>query len=115
MWELGKAVEVCPEVLGGFGIPRVKATLFGGTGEAVLAGEARVVTEDGADVTAAFIEGARRVLRIAREYGAKRAYLKQKSPSCGYGSTYIGGKLAPGNGVTAALLASEGVEIIPVD
>lgn len=114
LYEKGGAVLVCPEELGGLKTPRLPSEIQGGTGEDVLLGKARVAAKDGGDVTAAFILGAERTLEAARLHGAKRAILKAKSPSCGCGLVYDGtfsGKLREGNGVTAALLLQNGVEV----
>jgi uncharacterized protein YbbK (DUF523 family) len=53
-------------------------------------------------------------LRIAERHGAKKAILKGKSPSCGKGCIYDGSfseKLRQGDGVTAALLKRNGIEV----
>jgi uncharacterized protein YbbK (DUF523 family) len=53
-------------------------------------------------------------LKIAEECGAKVAILKARSPSCGHGMIYDGtftGNKIPGNGVTAELLARNGIKI----
>jgi len=78
----------------------------------VLDGSAKVLTDEGRDVTAPFIKGAQETLKIARLSGATRAILKQRSPSCGSGQISLGGKILPGDGVTAALLKREGIEVI---
>lgn len=107
-------VPVCPEQLGGLPTPRPPAEIQGGGGADVLAGSARVVTRDGADVSAAFVRGAEQVLRIGELVGARRAVLKARSPSCGYGQTYDGsftGSLQEASGVTAALLERAGYEV----
>ncbi len=96
-------VPVCPEQLGGLPTPREPADLVGGDGAAVLAGQAKVLTKSGVDVTANFLAGAEQVLRIARELQVTGAYLKSGSPSCGAGRVL---------GVTAALLAREGVLVL---
>ena len=109
---------VCPEVDGGLGTPRPPAEIVGGDGADVLAGRARVLTAGGADVTAAYVEGARRALRAAQEAGATRAILKTRSPSCGKGDIYDGSfsrSLRAGDGVTAALLAEHGIEVLRDD
>ena len=65
-----------------------------------------------ADVTEAFLEGARETARIARDCGATAAVLKARSPSCGGREIYDGsfsGQLTPGRGVTAALLHQAGI------
>jgi uncharacterized protein YbbK (DUF523 family) len=111
----GRAVLVCPEVDGGLGTPRLPAEISGGDGADVLAGRARVVTRSGADVTDAYVEGARRALAAAREAGARFAILKSRSPSCGKGEVYDGSfsrSLTAGDGVTAALLAANGITVL---
>jgi uncharacterized protein YbbK (DUF523 family) len=111
----GRAVLVCPEVDGGLGTPRPPAEIVGGSGDDVLAGRARVVTADGSDVTRAYIAGAQRALEEARRSGAKVAMLKARSPSCGRGAVYDGTfsrTLTAGDGVTAALLRREGIEVL---
>lgn len=113
MVERGEAIPVCPEQLGGLPTPRVPAELTG-SGLQALTGAARVIAEDGRDVTAAFIRGAEATLAIARKYGAEEAILKAKSPSCGKGQIYDGTftrTLRGGDGVTAALLEANGVRV----
>ena len=111
----GRAVLVCPEVDGGLGTPRPAAEIRGGDGSDVLAGRARVVTGEGIDVTEQYLKGARRALEAARRTGAKQAILKARSPSCGKGRVYDGTfsrTLQVGDGVTAALLRAEGIEVL---
>lgn len=111
----GRAVLVCPEVDGGLGTPRPPAEISGGDGADVLAGRARVLTRSGADVTDAYIAGAERALAAAREAGATCAVLKSRSPSCGRGAVYDGSfsrTLTAGDGVTAALLAANGITVL---
>ena len=107
----GGAVPVCPEQLGGFSTPRLRSEFRGGDGRAVLDGRARVVAEDGADVTERFERGAQETLAIARRCGATRAVFKERSPSCGLAQVYVDGRLADGMGVTTALLVREGIEV----
>lgn len=107
-----RAIAVCPEILGGRTIPRLKTEIEGGTGEDVLDGRARVIDEKGRDVTSEFIRGAYLSLDIVRKYNIKEAVLKSKSPSCGVGRIYDGGfrgNLVDGDGVTVALLKRERV------
>lgn len=104
-------VPVCPEQLGGLGTPRPPAEIQGGTAGA---GAERVLGADGSDVTEGFRRGAAAVLAVARLVGAEAAVLKARSPSCGVGETYDGTfsrTVRPGSGVTAALLAREGLEL----
>ncbi len=110
----GRALPVCPEQLGGLPTPRPRAEIRDGDGADVLAGRARVVDEAGRDVTDAFMRGAEEVLRVARLTGARQAILKARSPSCGAGEIHDGtfrGALRPGDGVTAALLRREGLDV----
>lgn len=119
----GGAVPVCPECLGGLKTPRAPSEIESGdnlsgeglSGEDVLDGKARVLVKDGTDVTGAFLKGAYETLKICVENGAKLAILKARSPSCGCGEIYDGsfsGKLIRGDGVTAALLKRNGIEVI---
>jgi uncharacterized protein YbbK (DUF523 family) len=107
-------VPACPEELGGLGTPRPRAELVGGDGAAVLDERARVVDEHGRDVTAAFVEGARRTLEIARAARAAEAWLTERSPSCGCRATHVEGRVVPGPGVTAAMLRREGIVVAGV-
>ena len=97
-------VPICPEQLGGLPTPREPSERQGG----------RVVMKTGADVTAQYQRGAEQALHLARVFGCKKAVLKERSPSCGSGEIYDGtfsGRLAPGDGVTAALLKANGIEV----
>jgi uncharacterized protein YbbK (DUF523 family) len=107
-------VPACPEEAGGLGTPRPAAELVGGDGDAVLDGRARVIDENGRDVTDAFVRGAEEALRIARESGATEAWLTERSPSCGCAATHVGGAVVPGRGVAAALLARAGLRVVGV-
>jgi uncharacterized protein YbbK (DUF523 family) len=110
----GAAVAFCPEVAGGLPTPRLPAEIVGGDGEDVLEGRARVVDATGADCTAEFVDGAHQVLAAARAAGARKALLTARSPSCGCGQIYDGtfsGTLRPGDGVAAALLRRDGIQV----
>lgn len=101
-------VPVCPELLGGMPVPRTPAEIRGD----------RVVSKDGEDRTGKFRLGAERTLELARKCGARRALLKARSPSCGSGTVYDGsfsGRLVPGSGIAAALLAAAGVQVLSED
>jgi len=109
-------VPVCPEQLGGLPTPRSPAVIVGGDGHDVLAGRARLVNGDGQDVTEHFLRGAREVLALAQRLGIRKAWLKSKSPSCGLGGLSDGlGGVRPGDGVTAALLIENGIEVVCVE
>ena len=102
----GKAVAVCPEVLGGLPIPRDPSERLP---------DGRVVNAKGEDVSDAFRTGAEKALNLCRIYKCTKAVLKSKSPSCGYGIIHNGkfdGGLTEGNGVFAELLLSEGIQVM---
>jgi uncharacterized protein YbbK (DUF523 family) len=105
-------------VAGGLPTPRppaeIEAAQAGLDGSAVLAGETRVLSSEGVDLTANFLDGARIALAVAQSLGIQQAILKSTSPSCGVGQIHEGrfeGLLVPGDGVTAALLKGAGIEV----
>lgn len=98
-------IPVCPEQLGGLSTPRDPAEQRGD----------RVVTAKGGDVTEAFEKGAEEVLRLAKMFDCDTALLKERSPSCGFGKIYDGtftGTIVDGSGVTARLLADNGIRVL---
>jgi len=100
----GQAVPVCPEQLGGLPTPRDPAEQLHGL----------ILTKQGKDVTLQFKKGAEEGLKVAQQFNCTRAILKSKSPSCGCGLVYDGtfsGRLVKRDGVFAALLKKEGVEV----
>ena len=110
-----KAIPICPEVLGGLSIPREPAEIVGGEGEDVLDGHAKVITNNGIDVTEQFMKGANETLKIALELNATMVILKERSPSCGSSMIYSGefnGNKRKGTGVTAALLKRNGIQVL---
>jgi uncharacterized protein YbbK (DUF523 family) len=111
----GRLVSFCPEVAGGLPVPRPPAEIErGADGNAVLDGAARVLRPDGTDITDAFVTGARAALATARRHGVRLAILKEGSPSCGPLKIYDGtfsGQSTPGQGVTAALLTANGIQV----
>ena len=97
-------IPVCAEQLGGLPTPRTPAERLGD----------RVITADGRDVTAEFERGAAEVLRLAKQFGCRKALLKERSPSCGHGRIYDGsftGRKIPGSGVTAEVLTRHGIQV----
>ena len=114
----GDLLPVCPELLGGLPLPRPPSEIQGGAGADVLDGAARVASREGADLTEAFVRGAEAALGLAKSVGAREAFLAARSPSCGAGEIHDGsfsGRTVPGDGVTAALLARNGILIVRVD
>jgi uncharacterized protein YbbK (DUF523 family) len=97
-------IPVCPEQLGGLPTPRPASECQG----------EQVVSCRGQDVTAAFLSGAQEAVKLAQEFGCKKAVLKARSPSCGLGEIYDGtftGTKVPGDGVTARMLKKAGLEV----
>nr|BFD58032.1 DUF523 domain-containing protein [Bdellovibrio sp. CKG001] len=108
MVQNGEAIPVCPEQLGGLPTPRPPAERIGD----------RVLTNQGADVTAEYQRGAQEALRIAKLTGATEALLKSKSPMCGCGKIYDGtfsGNQKDGDGVFAELLKNHGIKVTTID
>lgn len=97
-------VPVCPEQLGGLPTPRPPAERVGD----------RVLTREGADVTAAYERGAAQAAALAMRLGCGCALLKARSPSCGSGTVYDGsftGRRVPGDGAAAAALKAAGTPV----
>jgi uncharacterized protein YbbK (DUF523 family) len=110
----GRIVPLCPEVAGGLPTPRAPAEIAGGQGARVLDGQLPVLTVDGEDVTAAFLDGAQQALALVAQHGIRIALLKARSPSCGNRENYDGsfsGTRVAGEGVTAAALRRVGVRV----
>lgn len=102
--EQGAALPVCPEYLGGLGVPRIPCEIRGDC----------VVNAGGEDRTAGFKAGAQLALNVAQARGCREAILKARSPSCGCGRVYDGsfsGVLRDGDGVFAALLREKGFRV----
>jgi len=97
-------IPFCPECFGGLPTPREPSEIIG----------RRVVNRAGTDVTGEYRRGAEEALKLCRMLGCSCAVLKEKSPSCGYGRIYDGtftGTLTDGNGITAGLLAENGITV----
>ena len=110
----GKAIPVCPEQLGGLPTPRSGARIVGGDGRDVLDGKAKLITDNGKDVTEQYLKGAYETLKLCKMLNVKAVVLKQGSPSCGSRKTQGGlqeRKTVEGLGVTAALLKRNGIKV----
>ena len=98
-------IPVCPEQLGGLPTPRMPSEIRDG----------QVIRRDGVSVAEAYRRGAAEAVRLAKLFSCELAVLKARSPSCGCGCIYDGsftGTLIPGDGVTAALLKQQGLQVI---
>lgn len=97
-------IPVCPETYGGLATPRDPAEIIGD----------KVITCNGADVTAQYEKGAVEVAKLASLFDCKYAIMKERSPSCGYGKVYDGSfskTLIDGNGRASDLLSQNGVQV----
>ena len=95
-------IPVCPELLGGLGVPRPCVELRAG----------RAVTRDGQDLDAAIRRGVELALEAAGDIDL--AVLQSRSPTCGARQIYDGtfsGQLIPGMGLLAAALQAQGVPL----
>ena len=98
-------IPVCPESDGGLSTPRDPSERRGNT----------VVSCKGRDVTEEFQCGAQIALNKALSAGCRKALMKELSPSCGSGKIYDGtftGTTTDGYGLTAELLAENGIEVL---
>src|SRR5262249_11652410 len=88
----------------------------GGNGDDVLDGRARVVDEQGADVTDKMVEAARHMAELARRERVCLAILMDISAACGSQVIYLGrrsqGVYQAGRGVAAALLVRQGIAVV---
>ena len=98
-------VAFCPEIAGGLEAPRLPCEICNGL----------VKNSAGEDLSEEFQDGAEQALELCRETGAELAVLKEGSPSCGVNWIYDGSfehVRIPGQGITAKLLADNGVTCI---
>jgi len=102
LFEEGIVIPLCPEILGGLGIPRPKATIQ----------QDRVLNKKGSDVTINFKNGANEFLSFVKKIKPDYIYLKEHSPSCGVKSTNINWERQKGSGITTKLLLKEGYKNI---
>lgn len=104
----GKAVPVCPEMLGGLSVPRIPSEIL----------DDKVINAEGEDVTSAFETGAKLALAITKAVHANCAILMPRSPSCGKDFIYDGhfsGHLIEGDGLFVRLLKEEGIQVYTPD
>lgn len=108
LFESGQAIALCPEELANLGTPRPPCERRG----------EKVIDSCGNDRSLEFNRGVRLAIEQIKDLPLEGAYLKSKSPMCGYGQIYDGsfsGQLKQGKGVFAEALEKEGLSIIAVD
>lgn len=111
---LARYIPICPEQLGGLPTPRVPVEIINGTGRDVHTGQCSVKSEQGEEVTAQFIQGAKEIVKILEIVPITAAILKERSPSCGVNQIYDGSfthHIRQGQGVTAVLLRENGIPV----
>lgn len=104
----GKAIAVCPEVLGGLSIPRDACEIV----------DNQVVSKQGKDYTKEYQRGANKVLELVKTHHITTVILKSKSPSCGKGYIYDGTfshQLIKGDGITTKVLEQNGIIVYNED
>ena len=112
-----KLISFCPEdyVLG---TPRETPDCEGGTGDDVLNGNAKIVTQTGKDITSEMIRASLKMLEIAQENDIELAVMMDSSGACGSQVIYNGSRFSEnptyqiGMGVCAAQLNRNGIKII---
>lgn len=98
-------ILVCPEVSGGLSTPRSPSEIVGN----------KVINKEGKDVTKEFYLGTQNEIERLKEFGATKAILKSRSPSCGINIIYDGtfsGNTISGDGVFTKELKKLGIEIL---
>ncbi|MBC1489113.1 DUF523 domain-containing protein [Listeria sp. FSL L7-1485] len=114
MVENGEAIAFCPEIIGGLEIPRNPAEIVGGDGKDVWCGRAKVMDNEGNDVTEEYKRGVTLTLTKMKQLNITKIIMKENSPSCGSCAIYDGtfsGKTKEGTGVAAALFIANGIEV----
>lgn len=102
--EEGRAITVCPEVMGGLPTPRIPSERK----------EDKIINAEGFDNTPYFEKGVELAIEEVKKYNIKKAILKAKSPSCGNKYIYDGSftkTLIEGKGLLAEKLSELSVEI----
>lgn len=112
-----KIIRFCPEEYS-FGTPREMCDIYGGTGNDVLDGKAKVLTESGTDWTEGMIKASEKMLQIAVNEKVELAVLMDISAACGSQVIYNGNRFSEnkiyqiGAGVSAAQLLRNGFKVI---
>jgi len=110
-------IPVCPEVAGGLPTPRIPAELCQPASQ-VIQTKQGIKNQDGLDITAKFIIGAKASLKELKTAGCESVILKSGSPSCGVGNIYNGkftGVLTEGNGIFAHMCIEDNIRVISSD
>lgn len=101
-------ITICPEVLGGLGVPRAKCEIC----------QDQVMDIHGHDCTAAFYSGAKKALAKVKAFNVDIIIVQSRSPSCGKGVIYDGsfrGTLVHGDGIFVHSAQKEGICVMDVE
>ena len=99
-----EVISICPEVLAGMETPRPCAEIVNG----------RVVDENGTDVSSEYDKAVEAALSQIQNEEIDLVILQSRSPTCSVNQIYDGsftGRRIAGAGVTARLLAAEGIKV----
>ena len=99
-------VPVCPEVLAGMGVPRPPISFC------TVAGETRVVSDSGIDVTSQLEEAVKAIVDFLVGLGCSTAVCKERSPSCGVDTVTVDGRLVAGSGVLTTRMRAAGIRVV---
>ena len=102
------AVEICPELMAGLGVPRTPIEIVNG----------EVKDRNGNSVDAALRRAVDMILSQVRREGIRYAILKSRSPTCGVRQVYDGtfsGTLVDGAGVLAQALMDVGCQVFDAE
>jgi len=111
-------IPFCPEQMAGFPTPRPPVEIIGGDGGDVLSGQARMITNNGKNVTHQFIESLGDILMAVQWIQPHMIVLQQRSPSCSCSGIYDGTfrhTLIPGDGIVAAFLKKHAYQLIDIE
>lgn len=101
-------LPLCPEVMGGLGIPRIPSEIRSGV----------VINKEGEDVTHYFKEGARKCMNPISYKHCTKAILTDRSPSCGVHEIHNGrfdGGLLKGEGIFTKFLKEHNIEVYTIE
>ncbi|UCD56118.1 MAG: DUF523 domain-containing protein [Candidatus Hydrogenedentota bacterium] len=107
---------VCPEVNSGLGVTRPPIRLFGGNGNDIWAGQAKIKNRGGVDVTDQMKKGLAASLEVLQQAGVEAFVFMEGSPTCGvYRTTLKNRRLGKPPGAFGSLLLREDYFLIPAE
>lgn len=112
-----KLFSFCPEEFS-FGSPREMCDIHGGTGDDVLDGKVKFLSESGIDWTEGIIRASEKMLEVAKQNDVEICLMMDISGACGSQVIYDGNRFGEnkvyqiGKGVCAAQLVRNGFKVI---